>query len=49
MGETGVRVVFGIVKKLVVPVFFGTSIIDKFVRKVFPVERNMVRATHSRY
>lgn len=35
IADLGVRVMFGIVRKFAVPVFLGTSFIDKFVKWIF--------------
>lgn len=42
MGEARVRVTFGIIKNLAVPVLLRTSFIAKFVKGIFPTERKIV-------
>lgn len=41
MGKTRVRVVFGILKNLIVTILHKTSFIDKFVKESFPVEKEI--------
>lgn len=42
MGEARIRVVFEVVRQLVLPVLDGTSFIDKNVRGIFPEESKIV-------
>ena len=42
MGDLKVRVWFGVVENLAVPVLLGTSYIDRFVQGIFPQERKVV-------
>lgn len=42
MGDCRVKVVFGDVRHLVVPVLVGTSFMDRLVKGIFSLERKMV-------
>lgn len=45
IGDSSVRVVFGIVHTLAVPVLLGASLTDMFVKHSFPPERSIVPYT----
>lgn len=42
MVETLIRVVSGVVRSLMVPILFGTSVIDRFVEGIIPLEHKIV-------
>lgn len=42
MGEPGTRVAFGVLAKLAIPALLGTTLIDRFVKSIHPVERKTV-------
>lgn len=42
IGDLSVRVCFGVVTTLAVQLLFGTSFFDRFVKAIFPKERQIV-------
>lgn len=42
ISEAQVRAIFGIVRRLAVPVLLGTSYIDKYARDIFPDKRKIL-------
>lgn len=45
MLESQIRVMFGIVRNLVVPALLGTSCIDIFIKGIFPTEGKIAPST----